>query len=162
MNRNSKEIIYKIQEFSFWLFLSRIIAVGVSIYFILNFNNDPSFNAFILLFLGFVILIATHKRSITATKLGIETKQFNLLNVFTKKKFIRYKDLSNIEFTPSEFSITMFLLNRLFYSGTDANKESILKIKMKDGKEIELRNIGDKLDVENLNKIIIEHNLNSL
>ena len=86
MNRNSKEIIYKIQEFSFWLFLTRIIAVGVSIYFILNFNNDPSFNAFILLFLGFVILIATHKRSITATKLGIETKQFNLLNVFTKKK----------------------------------------------------------------------------
>ena len=28
---------------------------------------------------------------------------------------------------------------------------------MEDGKEIELKNIGDKLDVENLNKIIIEN-----
>jgi len=79
------------------------------------------------------------------------------LNVFTKENFIRYKDISNIEFTPSDFSVTMFLLNRVIYSGTDSNKESILKIKMEDGKEIELKNIGDKLDVENLNKIIIEN-----
>ena len=80
-----------------------------------------------------------------------------MLNVFTKENFIRYKDISNIEFTPSDFSVTMFLLNRVIYSGTDSNKESILKIKMEDGKEIELKNIGDKLDVENLNKIIIEN-----
>ena len=157
MNRSSKEVIYKIQEFSFWLLISRIIALGISIYFIINVNDDPSFNGIIILFLGFVILIATHKKSITATKLGIATKEFNLLNVFTKKKFIRYKDLSNIEFTPSEFSTTIFLLNGLIRSGASADKESILIIKMKDGKEIELKNIGDKLDVEKLNKIIIEN-----
>jgi len=157
MKRNPKETIYKIQEFSFWLLISRIIAVWVSIYFILNFNNDPAFNGIIILFLGFIVFIATQKKSITATKYGIQTKEFNLLNVFTKENFIRYKDISNIEFTPSDFSVTMFLLNRVIYSGTDSNKESILKIKMEDGKEIELKNIGDKLDVENLNKIIIEN-----
>jgi hypothetical protein len=157
MKRNPKETIYKIQEFSFWLLISRIIAVGVSIYFILNFNNDPAFNGIIILFLGFIVFIATKKKSITATKYGIQTKEFNLLNVFTKENFIRYKDISNIEFTPSDFSVTMFLLNRVIYSGTDSNKESILKIKMEDGKEIELKNIGDKLDIENLNKIIIEN-----
>ncbi len=157
MKRNSQETIYKIQEFSFWLLISRIIAVGVSIYFILNYNSDPVFNGIIILFSGFIVFIATRKKSITATKYGIQTKEFNLLNVFTKEKFIRYKDISNIEFTPSDFSATMFLLNRVIYSGTDPNKESILKIKMKDGKEIELKNIGDTLDVENLNKILIEN-----
>ncbi len=157
MNRNSKEVIYKIQEFSFYLLFKRLIALGISIYFILNFNDDPIFNGFIILFLGFVILIATHKKSITATKLGIETKDFNLLNVFTKKKFIRYKDLSNIEFTPSEFSTTIFLLNGLIRSGASADKESILILKMKNGEEIELKNIGDKLGVEKLNKCIIEN-----
>ena len=157
MKRNSQETIYKIQEFSFWLLISRIIAVGVSIYFILNYNSDPVFNGIIILFSGFIVFIATRKKSITATKYGIQTKEFNLLNVFTKEKFIRYKDISNIEFTPSDFSATMFLLNRVIYSGTDSNKESILKIKMKDGKEIELKNIGDTLDVENLNKILIEN-----
>ena len=157
MNRNSKETIYKIQEFSFWLLISRIIAVGISIYFILNFNNDQAFNGIIILFLGFIVLIATQKKSITSTKHGIQIKKFNLLNVFTKEEFIRHKDISNIEFTPSEFSITMFLLNGIIRSGTSSNKESSLRIKMKDGKEIELRNIGDKLDVENLNKIILEN-----
>ncbi|NQX81965.1 MAG: hypothetical protein HRT66_08230 [Flavobacteriaceae bacterium] len=157
MNKNYKEMIYKINEFSFGILLTRIIAIGVSVYFIFNFNNDPSFSVIIILFLGFIVLISTRKKSITATKLGIQTKEFNLLNIFTKKEFISYKNISNIEFTPSKFSITMFLLNTLIYSGNDSNKQSILKIKMKDGKEIDLKNIGDKLDAENLNKIILKN-----
>ncbi len=156
MNKNSKNIIYKIHEFSFWLFLTRTIVIGVSIYFILNFNNDPSLNGIILLFLGFITFIATEKNSITATKFGIEIKEFNLLNVFTKKEFIRYKDVSIIEFTPRKFSFIVFLLSGLF-SSSFSGKKSVLKIKMKNGKEIELNNIGNKLDVKNLNKIILEN-----
>ncbi|WP_117880478.1 hypothetical protein [Aureibaculum luteum] len=157
MDKNVKEILYKIHEFSYSIIVLRLIALGASIYFILIFNDDPYFNGFMILFLAFIMLIATQKKLITATKSGIETKQFNLLNMFTKRDFFRHKDIANIEFTPSTFSITMFLLNRVISSGLDANKLSVLKIKMKDGKEIDLKNIGDKLDAENLNKIIIEN-----
>ncbi|MBJ2176499.1 hypothetical protein JBL43_19780 [Aureibaculum sp. A20] len=157
MDKNVKGILYKIQEFSYSILLVRLIALGASIYFILIFNNDPYFNGFMILFFAFIIFIATQKKSITATKFGIETKEFNVLNLFTKREFFRHKDIATIEFTPSTFSITMFLLNRVITSGLDANKLSVLKIIMKDGKEIELKNIGDQLDVENLNKINIEN-----
>jgi hypothetical protein len=165
MNRNSKDIIYKIQEFYFSLLFTRLIALGISIYFILNFNDDPVFNGFIILFFGFVLFIATDKKSITATRFGIEIKKCNLLNVFTKKEFVRYKDVSFIKFTPSKFSFIVFFLNGLTRSflGSalpSSSKGSVLKIKMKEGKEgkeIKLENIGNKLDTENLNKIIIDN-----
>ena len=161
MNKNSNEVIYKIHEFSFSLLLTRIITIGVSIYFILNFNNNPSLNGIIILFLGFITFIATEKKTITATKFGIEIKEYNLLNVFTKKDFIRFKDVSIIEFTPSKFSFIAFLLNGLIRTSVNSTvsstKESVLKIKMKNGKEIVLNNIGNKLDAKNLNKIIIEN-----
>ena len=142
MNRNSKDIIYKIQEFYFSLLFARLIALGISIYFILNFNDDPGFNGFIILFLGFVLLIATDKKSITATRFGIEIKKYNLLNVFTKKKFIRYKDLSNIEFTPRKFSIIVFFINGLTRSflGSalpSSSKESVLYTVVQSAKSLD-------------------------
>ncbi|MBL4642393.1 MAG: hypothetical protein JKY44_02255 [Flavobacteriaceae bacterium] len=72
-------------------------------------------------------------------------------------KFIRHKTISNVVFIPSEFSATIFLLNGLIRSGINSNKESVIKIKMEDGTEIELKNIGNKLDVASLNKIILKN-----
>lgn len=149
MKNKSKGILHRVEKFSVSVVLTRLIAFAMSIYFILNFKDDQNFYGIILLFLGFVICIAT--------TLGIEIKQYNLLNVFTKRKFIRHKTISNVVFIPSEFSATIFLLNGLIRSGINSNKESVIKIKMEDGTEIELKNIGNKLDVASLNKIILEN-----
>ncbi|MBL4559924.1 MAG: hypothetical protein JKX79_02955 [Labilibaculum sp.] len=73
-----------------------------------------------------------------------------MLRIFTIRKTIRYSEITSVEFIPAKFSFILFFLNSIIRSGIDSNKESLLTFYKKDGKKIELRNIGTEEEIKNL------------
>lgn len=61
-----------------------------------------------------------------------------------------YQDIADIQFTPSTFSFTVFVLNLLVISRVDSTSKSIITLQLINGNDIKVKNVGNAVDVAHL------------
>lgn len=144
----------EIRENSIKRVIIRTIGLIISIYLIINFNENPSIYGISLFIISFYLLVKDEVYTIKYDSRGIEISHSNLLKISASKKYIRHSEISNILFIPSKFSFTIFLLNSIIRSGVTPNKDSLLVIHKKNGETIEMKGIGTKEEINILQKQI--------
>lgn len=142
----------EIKEGSISRVISRTIGLVIITYLVFNFYDNPSIYGICILIISFQLPVNDEAYTIIADSRGIEICHSNLLKISALKEYISYSEISNIEFTPSEFSLTIFILNTIIRSSAKSHKDSSLKIYKKNGDLIDMRGIGTKEDINYLQK----------
>ena len=156
-NLPKEEILLEIKENRFFYYFQILVSLPIIIYLIINFEINPNVYGILIFTVLFLALIKNETQTIKVKRKNIEIIQSNILSIYKSNKIIRHNEIIDIHFIPSEFSFTMFLLNRIIRSGANSNKDSVLIINKINGEKLEIRNIGCIQTVGILNKILSEN-----
>lgn len=152
-----KKKVFEIREESPKRPFIRIIGIGAIIFCAVNFNNNQEVYAISMILIAFYLLIMDQPYKIVADDRGIHIIQSNLINFMPIKEFIRYQDIDGIDFKPSKFSLTMFLLNGIIRTRNSSIEKSELTFFLKREEPKIVYGVGDEEEIKLLQDFIAKH-----
>lgn len=152
-----REEQYVISEYSITRFINRIIGIGAIIYLAINFNEHQDIYGIIIFIIVLFLIVLDESYTLKINEKRLEISRSNILKIFTVNQTFRLNEIEKIEFIPSKFSLTIFILNRLIRYGANSQKESRLIIYKKNGESIELKNIGSEDEAKHLQQWLLSN-----